>query len=207
LPLDVSTQVKDPERVRLRREQIVQASVRLFTEKGFHKTTTREIAKASGLSNGALYEYVQSKEDVLYLVCRHIHREVRNRLASTLTEPGSAAERLRHALFRFGELVLSMQDEILLIYQESKSLPRLYLHEVLSEEQQVVAVFEQLLREGLADKSILVEEKDIPVLAENAVVTGQMLAFRRWAWKQKPTESVLNTQVNAFLASVHSKTD
>ncbi|CAO0824628.1 hypothetical protein DFAR_750017 [Desulfarculales bacterium] len=41
---DIPMAVKDPKLVAKRRHQIVDATVQLFINKGFHKTTTREIA-------------------------------------------------------------------------------------------------------------------------------------------------------------------
>ena len=73
---DIPTQIKDPELVERRRRQIVDAAVQLFIKNGFHKTTTRQIAGAAGFSIGSLYEYIASKEDILYLVCDAIHAEV-----------------------------------------------------------------------------------------------------------------------------------
>ncbi|MCP4682016.1 MAG: TetR/AcrR family transcriptional regulator, partial [Desulfobacterales bacterium] len=70
---EIPTQIKDQDLVKERRRQIVDASVILFVENGYHKTTTRQIARATGFSIGSLYEYVSSKEDVLYLVCDAIH--------------------------------------------------------------------------------------------------------------------------------------
>ena len=74
----IPTQVKDPNLVRRRRRQIVDAAVGLFIQQGFHKTTTRQIARAAGFSIGAVYEYVASKEDILYLVCRNGTRHGRS---------------------------------------------------------------------------------------------------------------------------------
>ena len=54
----------------------------LFKEKGFHRTTTREIARHAGFSIGTLYEYIRTKEDILYLVCDSIYDEVSERLQS-----------------------------------------------------------------------------------------------------------------------------
>jgi AcrR family transcriptional regulator len=48
-----------------RREQILEAAARLFAEKGFHRTTTREIADAADVSEGTLYNYFESKEALL----------------------------------------------------------------------------------------------------------------------------------------------
>ena len=73
---DIPTQVKDPDLVKRRRRRIADAAVQLFIEKGFHKTTTRQIARASGSSIGSLYEYFASKEDILYMVCESILAEV-----------------------------------------------------------------------------------------------------------------------------------
>lgn len=65
---DIPTQIKNPDLVNRRRRQIADAAVQLFIDNGFHKTTTRQIARKAGVSIGSLYEYIASKEDVLYLV-------------------------------------------------------------------------------------------------------------------------------------------
>jgi len=49
---DIPTQIKNPELVKRRHRQIVDAAVQLFIEHGFHKTTTRQIAAAAGFSIG-----------------------------------------------------------------------------------------------------------------------------------------------------------
>ncbi|WDL98013.1 TetR/AcrR family transcriptional regulator [Alicyclobacillus sp. ALC3] len=199
MPVDIPSQVKDPELLRARRAQIVDAAVTLFSEKGFHKTTTRELARASGLSIGALYEYVQSKEDVLYLVCQHIHQEVESALRHTLSEHASAAVRLQSAIEGFLSVMDDMQDDVLLIYQESKSLPGPFLHEVLAHEQRITAVFEHLLQEGVKDGSFGLVPTDLPVLAHTIVVSGQMWAFRRWALKEVSFGTFAKAQVEMLM--------
>ena len=72
----VKSSVKDESLIEKRREQMIRGAVKLFKEKGFHRTTTREIAKEAGFSIGTLYEYIRTKEDVLYLVCDSIYNEV-----------------------------------------------------------------------------------------------------------------------------------
>ena len=48
-----------------RREQILDAAARVFAEKGFHRATTREIAEAADVSEGTIYNYFASKNDLL----------------------------------------------------------------------------------------------------------------------------------------------
>ena len=81
---DIPTLVKDSSLVEERRRRLVEAAVGLFVRKGYHATTTREIAREAGFSVGLVYEYVKSKEDVLYLVCDAIHREMEERLGSAV---------------------------------------------------------------------------------------------------------------------------
>ena len=49
-----------------KRKEILKIGTRLFVEKGFENTTTRDIARAAGISNAALYYYFDSKEHLLY---------------------------------------------------------------------------------------------------------------------------------------------
>ena len=48
-----------------RRAQILDAAVTVFAEKGFHRATTKEVAKVAGVSPGTIYNYFDSKEDLL----------------------------------------------------------------------------------------------------------------------------------------------
>jgi AcrR family transcriptional regulator len=49
-----------------RLDQILETAARLFAEKGFHRTTTKEIAEAADVSEGTLYNYFENKNDLLF---------------------------------------------------------------------------------------------------------------------------------------------
>lgn len=58
----------DPIREQLieaRRKQILDAAAKVFAEKGFHRATTKEIAKTASVSEGTIYNYFDSKADLL----------------------------------------------------------------------------------------------------------------------------------------------
>ncbi len=48
-----------------RRQQILDAARRCFAREGFHATTTADIARESGVSQGTLYLYFATKDDVI----------------------------------------------------------------------------------------------------------------------------------------------
>ncbi|MCB2228312.1 MAG: TetR/AcrR family transcriptional regulator [Desulfarculaceae bacterium] len=179
---DIPTEVKDNDLVARRRRQIVDAAVHLFIRKGFHKTTTREIAKAAGFSIGTLYEYVTSKEDVLYLVCQAIHSEMEQRLTARLRHGINGARDLEAAIGVYFTVCHQMSDHILLIYQETKSLPAESRRFVLEHELRITGVFKELLTRGVNDFSLRpLSPPETELVAHNIMVVGHMWAFRRWA--------------------------
>ena len=177
---EVKSSVKDEILIEKRRDQMIQGAVKLFKEKGFHRTTTREIAKESGFSIGTLYEYIRTKEDVLFLVCDGIYDEVNKRLSVLSTNDGTL-EGLKSAIHQYFNLIDDMSDEFLVMYQESKSLPKDALKYVLKKEMLMVALFENLLQSCVDSGELRIKKNEVELAAHHIVVQGQMWAFRRWA--------------------------
>ncbi len=178
---DIPTQVKDPELVQRRRRRIADAAVQLFIDNGFHKTTTRQIARAAGSSIGSLYEYFASKEDILYMVCESIHAEVERGISEALSRAAGNREALAWVIRKYFEVCDRMSDFILLIYQETQSLPSQWQKRVLENELRITALFvEVLARIRAAGELPDLNEQDIELAAHNIVVLGHMWTFRRW---------------------------
>lgn len=57
--------VRNEDLVRRRREQICDAALDLFLEKGFASTTIRDICGRSGVNHASIYDYVANKNDAL----------------------------------------------------------------------------------------------------------------------------------------------
>ena len=55
--------------------KILKSAVELIIEKGFDKTTLREIAKHAGVSNPTIYNYFASKEKLLFAYIEQKHKE------------------------------------------------------------------------------------------------------------------------------------
>src|SRR3712207_2425068 len=72
-----------------RRNQLVDAALRLFAEKGFEKTTIKDLTEAVGVAQGLIYHYFESKEELLFAaVDRHgFLPELRRVLAASYERP------------------------------------------------------------------------------------------------------------------------
>ncbi|MBU8881018.1 TetR/AcrR family transcriptional regulator [Bacillus sp. FJAT-29790] len=194
---EVQASVKDERLVKKRRDQMIKGAVTLFIQKGFHRTTTREIAKASGFSIGTLYEYIRTKEDVLYLVCDSIYDEVSDRLQKDLDLRLGTLESLRLGIADYFRVVNEMQDEVLVMYQEVKSLSKDALPYVLKKEIEMVGMFEQIVNQCVENGELDLTEEQIKMIAHNIFVQGQMWAFRRWSLQKMYTiEEYIKLQID-----------
>ncbi len=176
----IESRVKDKQLIEVRRMEIVKAAVELFVRKGFHRTTVREIAQKFGMSIGTLYEYIRTKEDILYLVIDYIHSSVSERVRPSLKINGTARERLENAIRSYYAIIDEMQDYVLFLYQETKSLSYNARKYIFKSEEEMTSIFEEIILQGIEDGTFSISKKDVKFLANEIMVAGQMWAFRRW---------------------------
>ncbi len=178
---DIPTQVKNPDLVKRRHRQIVDAAVQLFIKHGFHKTTTRQIANAAGVSIGSLYEYISSKEDILFLVCDAIHAEVEQGVFEAMNRADEGHHSLSEAVREYFLVCHRMSDHILLLYQETQSLPSQWQKKVLENEVRITGIFMEMLERLISSGHLPhLDERSIELVAHNISVLGHMWTFRRW---------------------------
>ena len=63
------------EKKEAKKDKIIEKSMELFREKGYHTTKVEEITKALGISKGNFYTYFNSKEEVLYEILNIMKNE------------------------------------------------------------------------------------------------------------------------------------
>lgn len=202
--IEVPTQIKNPELVRDRRRKIIDSTVKLFVEHGYHKATTRMIAKAANFSIGSLYEYVSSKEDLLYLVCKTIHEEVQEAVEKALTGKDKGKERLARVIRQYFYVCNNMADHILLMYQVTQFLPKKWQIQVLENELNITNVFINALT-SLSGKNgfPVLDGKILNLVGHDISVLGQMWAFRRWHMQKNFTiEEYINIQTDFILGRI-----
>ncbi|MEI4801080.1 TetR/AcrR family transcriptional regulator [Bacillus sp. NPDC077411] len=201
---NVQASVKDERLIALRREQMIKGAVQLFKQKGFPRTTTREIAKAAGFSIGTLYEYIRTKDDVLYLVCDSIYEHVKERLEQVLCREKGNVDSLKAAITNYFKVMDELQEEVLIMYQEVRFLPKESLPYVLEKEFQMVGMFEDILQQCVQNKVFTLTKKEIQLLAHNIFIQGQMWGFRRWALQKLYTlEEYTEMQIRYVLNGAH----
>jgi AcrR family transcriptional regulator len=80
------TTTRRERRIAARKEQILEAAAAVFSEKGYERATTREIADAADVSEGTLYNYFASKRDLLIGLLQERTDEIVEAIADVQTE-------------------------------------------------------------------------------------------------------------------------
>jgi AcrR family transcriptional regulator/NAD(P)-dependent dehydrogenase (short-subunit alcohol dehydrogenase family) len=144
---DIPTTVKNKALVEKRREQIVLAAIKLFSERGFHKTTLRELSEEAGISYGNVYDYVGSKEDILFLIHQYVCDLVFEELDNSVENIANPLEKLRRMVRAEFNLMDHWSDAILLIYQVGRLLNKPFLYSFLGKERLHVNKFELVIQQ------------------------------------------------------------
>ncbi|MCF8044111.1 MAG: TetR/AcrR family transcriptional regulator [Desulfarculaceae bacterium] len=187
----VQTRIKDHELIDQRRRQIAEGAMKVFVAKGYHMATVREIAEAAGMTMGSMYNYVRSKEDIIFFVYEHITHNLRDEMTRAIEGITDPKERLRAALRHNLEAVEKYSDAIMFMYQSSGCLDRDSMHVVLGRETEYIEMFEELLRQSLGDQDY--DEFRLRLAADILAYLPVIITLRRWSLNRrfKATEDVM----------------
>jgi AcrR family transcriptional regulator len=135
-----------------RRREIIEAAATLFGSRGYHATTIRQVADATGILSGSLYAHIDSKEDLLYEIAVLDAEIFLDALRPIAEEDAPAAERLRDGLRAHLELVSRYGQQARLFLLEFKELetPERRQH-VVELRDEYEALWAKILEDGRRD--------------------------------------------------------
>jgi TetR/AcrR family transcriptional regulator, cholesterol catabolism regulator len=180
---EVKTRIKNPKLIDRRRKEIIEGAIKVFSSKGFHSATVREIADASGLTMGSMYNYIRSKEDIIYIVYQYITKILRDEVTDAIAHINDPKERLKVALRQNLSTIYEYQDIVMFIYKASTFLDKESLHEVLAKETEYMELFENLLRDYF--KGMAVDETRLRLAADLLAYIPVIVTFRRWSLRRR----------------------
>jgi AcrR family transcriptional regulator len=182
----IPTTIKDPELVALRRREIIDVATHLFLERGFHKTSIRDIARACPFNLASLYMYVSSKEDILFLVAQQLIDEKARAMAAVEMLEDDPAESFRTALRSYCRIVHQYRPHIRLLYRELDVLSPPRREIVMASLSTVTNVFEKIIRKGI-EKGVFAVEVEPKLVALNALFLCHL-----WSMHARALRSITN---------------
>ncbi len=180
--------IRDRDLLQQKREAVAEAAFELFLKEGFHRTTTRDIARRAGVSAGAPFTYFKDKEEILFYIVSKEQERAEEQLVGVLSQQIVEATRtgtdpeevLKNVLATFLRAIDEMRRFILLAYQETKSLNVEARQALIAREQRLQALLSEAIRYG-AERGRFAPD-DIELKAHNIMVLGHAWATRHWAF-------------------------
>lgn len=195
----IPTAAKSARSIGMKRQRIVDGACRVFFEKGYHPTTVRDIAEACNMSMGQLYHYISCKDDVLYLVHKHMQNLWYEYLKDSSYEKAKdPVKKLFLALRQTLRFSAENRRLIQFVYSESKYLDKRHLRAVLKIDKENVVDFWRKLLE--AAKGNRLNRTDLGIAASVIAYLNVFLPLRGWTVKEKPTK-----RTTAFLMEFISR--
>ncbi|MEU1077218.1 MULTISPECIES: TetR/AcrR family transcriptional regulator [unclassified Streptomyces] len=156
--------------------RLLVAAVEAFAERGYHATTTRDIAGRAGMSPAALYIHYKTKEELLHRISRIGHDKALEILETAADAGGTAAERLADAVRSFVRWHAGHHMTARVVQYELDALGEEHRTEIVGLRRRSDAAVRRILNEGVA-----AGEFDVPdVPGTTLAVLSLCIDVARW---------------------------
>nr|WSZ95253.1 TetR/AcrR family transcriptional regulator [Streptomyces sp. NBC_00857] len=156
--------------------RLLVAAVEAFAERGYHATTTRDIAGRAGMSPAALYIHYKTKEELLHRISRIGHDKALEILTAAADGEGTAAERLADAVRCFVRWHAERHTTARVVQYELDALGAEHRAEIVELRRRSNAAVRRILVEGVRDG-----EFDVPdVPGTTLAVLSLCIDVARW---------------------------
>lgn len=131
-------------------DRLLQAAAVAFADRGFHATTTRDIASRAGLSPAGVYVHFGSKEELLFNLSRAGHQSAVALLHEAVLDAGpSAVDQLSAIMARFTEWHAEQYQVARVVQYEHQHLTPPHHAEVLSLRKELDSIVRTVLETGV----------------------------------------------------------
>lgn len=186
MALDGRGRKKTDELIAARRQQICDAAINLFGQKGFHNSTMESVAEAANVSVGLIYKYFKDKEDLLFLSILDLLKQYAVKIPEAAAKHTQALDQFRAAVHAYAKVIDSHKRAALLGYRAGHALGRERMKVIISKEREI-----NLLISNLIDRCI---ETGVFRPIDSEMFTYQVIVFvNSWpleAWRLPRTLSI-----------------
>ena len=105
-----------------RDQDILEAAIHIFAEKGYVGSSLQEVADSVGLMKGSLYHYISSKESLLYRMFQEAHEQANLIIAEVDAKNLAPEEHLREFVRTLAAFYVINQERASIYFRESRHL-------------------------------------------------------------------------------------
>ncbi len=162
-------------RVGNKRERIIAAAARLFGERGYHNTTTAEIAEAAGVAAGTIYIYFSSKEELLVAVFEEFLSMHMERLRSAVAKESDPISKIRRLLTQGFQLMEDNPESAKIFLSQLRQSTEMIKMVAKRSSRAYLDIIESILAEGVRNGAC--REVDVHIAATMLFGCFQMVVY------------------------------
>ena len=132
-----------------RKEQIYEVAERLFSERGYHATTMREIARELAIEGGSLYSHISGKQELLYAIVLRGSEQFLQAARDTIAAFGSARARLRELMRRHLAIMAESTPRAIVHFHEWHHLEPEHQATIRARRDQYESYVRQIIHDGV----------------------------------------------------------
>jgi len=140
--------------------RLLDTAAALFAKKGYAPTSTREIAAQVGIQKASLYYHIETKEDLLYEICKSSLKQIRSDVEAALKDAANPLERTGILIRTHVESMLRDQDRHSAALTEMFALSAERLDEVTGLRDDYESLVRSVLDEAQTASAL---RQDVPV--------------------------------------------
>jgi AcrR family transcriptional regulator len=133
-----------------RKDQIYEVAERLFSERGYHATTMREIARALEIEGGSLYSHISGKQELLYGIVLRGSEQFLRAAREVIALGGPARAQLRELMRRHLAIMAESTARAIVHFHEWHHLDAEHQASIRARRDEYEAYIRRIIREGVA---------------------------------------------------------
>src|SRR5215471_2856694 len=176
---------------------VLKTAAAIFAEKGYHSTSIRDIARATGMSLSGLYYYFSSKEELLFLIQDYCFGTLVEDCKQLIAGVDDPVHRLRLLIENHLNYFVNNMNEMKVLSHEANSIGRDLFRKINTKKRQYVDLVINLLGEIARENRV--EGVDIKV------ATFSLFGMMNWIYnwydprKDVDVEGLANNITRLFL--------
>ncbi|GGF10134.1 TetR family transcriptional regulator [Halobacillus andaensis] len=159
------------------RDRIIEQSLDLFDQYGFHGVTVKQIVEASQTSKGGFYHHFQSKDELLFVIhdafITYVSKEAK-RATKTHTSPIDKIQEITRVFVKVFDLY---KPHLSVFYQESKYLKPEYEKQIKQKRDEFKDLILQVIIEGQQSGHF---RKELPPSLTSMAILGMVNWMYKW---------------------------
>jgi AcrR family transcriptional regulator len=169
-----------------RKDQIMEAAEHMFSERGYHATTMRELARAIQLEGGSLYTHISGKHELLHAVVLRGSRQFLEAARAATEAGGPARAQLRALMRRHLAIVAESADRAVVYFHEWRHLDPPQQAEITRHRDEYEGYLRRIIRAGIDQGEF--------APGDERLISLQVLSLLNWTYQWFRPDGALSAE-------------